>query len=83
MMPEERLQPMQRALLRREDWPKEQYRRAHGKRTTQRQGQCGTTQRITLPEGSKTLKASIDWCSSPEFNVSDIRTGKIVVKNAF
>lgn len=43
----------------------------------------GTTQRITLPEGSKTLKASIDWCSSPEFNVSDIRTGKIVVKNAF
>ncbi len=43
----------------------------------------GTTQTITLPEGSKTLKAVIDWCSSPEFNVSDIRSGKVVVRNAF
>lgn len=43
----------------------------------------GTTQTITLPEGSKTLKAVIDWCSSPEFHVSDIRAGKVVVKNSF
>lgn len=43
----------------------------------------GTTQKITLPEGSKTLKAVIDWCSSPEFNVCDIRSGKIVLKNSF
>lgn len=43
----------------------------------------GATQTITLPEGSKTLKAVIDWCSSPDFNVSDIRSGKIVVKNSF
>ncbi|WP_233009606.1 hypothetical protein [Rheinheimera faecalis] len=43
----------------------------------------GTTQTITLPVGSKTLKAVIDWCSSPEFNVSDIRSGKVVVRNAF
>ena len=43
----------------------------------------GATQTITLPEGSKTLKAVIDWCSSPDFYVSDIRSGKIVVKNAF
>lgn len=43
----------------------------------------GVTQTITLPEGSKTLKAVIDWCSSPDFNVSDIRSGRIVVKNSF
>ncbi|WP_404397012.1 hypothetical protein [Idiomarina loihiensis] len=43
----------------------------------------GTTQTITLPEGSKTLKAVIDWCSSPEFHVSDICAGKVVVKNSF
>ncbi|MDF3126503.1 hypothetical protein [Rheinheimera sp. 1928-s] len=43
----------------------------------------GTTQTITLPEGSKTLKAVIDWCSSPDFQVRDIRSGKIVVKNSF
>ena len=43
----------------------------------------GTTQTIALPEGSKTLKAVIDWCSSPDFQVSDIRSGKVVVKNSF
>ncbi|MCT6699973.1 hypothetical protein [Rheinheimera sp. 4Y26] len=43
----------------------------------------GTTQTITLPEGSKTLKGVIDWCSSPEFNVCDIRSGRIVLKNSF
>jgi len=43
----------------------------------------GTTQKITLPEGSKTMKAVVDWCSSAEFNVSDIRSGKVVVRNAF
>lgn len=43
----------------------------------------GTTQKITLPEGSKTLTAVIDWCSSPELSVSDIHSGKIVVKNSF
>jgi len=43
----------------------------------------GATQKITVPESSKTLKAVVDWCSSPEFDVSDIRSGKIVVKNSF
>lgn len=43
----------------------------------------GVTQTVTLPEGSKTLKAVIDWCSSPDFQVSDIRSGQIVVKNSF
>tara|TARA_B100001059_G_C17779253_1_gene553132 strand:- start:122 stop:379 length:258 start_codon:yes stop_codon:yes gene_type:complete len=43
----------------------------------------GTTETITLPEGIKTLKALVDWCSSPDFDVSDIRSGKIVVKNLF
>ena len=43
----------------------------------------GTTQVITLPDGSETLKAVIDWCSSPEFRVGDIHSGKIVVKNSF
>lgn len=43
----------------------------------------GTTQIVTLPDGSKTLKAVIDWCSSPELQVGDIRSGKIVVKNSF
>ncbi|QGX38421.1 hypothetical protein [Permianibacter aggregans] len=43
----------------------------------------GTTQSVTLPEGCKMLKAEIDWCSSPEFPVSEIRAGKIVVKNSF
>ena len=43
----------------------------------------GATQTITLPEGSKTLKAVVDWCSSPDFDFSDIRSGKIVVKNSF
>lgn len=43
----------------------------------------GTTQTITLPEGSKTLKAVIDWCSSSDFYVTDIHSGKIVVRNSF
>ena len=43
----------------------------------------GTTQTVTLPEGSKTLKAVVDWCSSPDFDVSDICSGKVVVKNSF
>jgi hypothetical protein len=43
----------------------------------------GTSQNITLPPDSKTLTAYIDWCYSPEFAVSDIHDGRIVVKNAF
>lgn len=43
----------------------------------------GTTQTVTLPDGCKTLMAVIDWCGSPEFAVSDVRSGKIVVKNSF
>lgn len=43
----------------------------------------GITQTVILPEGSKTLTAVIDWCSSPDFDVSEIRSGKIVVKNSF
>ena len=41
------------------------------------------TQVISLPKGCKKLKATIDWCSSPEFLVSDIKDGRVVVKNAF
>ena len=43
----------------------------------------GTTQKVTLPADCKTLTAYIDWCFSPEFSVSDIQDGRIVVKNAF
>ena len=43
----------------------------------------GSTQKVTLPAHSKTLSAYIDWCYSPEFAVSDIQDGRIVVKNAF
>ena len=45
--------------------------------------QRGTTHKVSLPAGTKTLTAYIDWCYSPEFAVSDIQDGRIVVKNAF
>lgn len=43
----------------------------------------GTTIKITLPEGCKKLKATIDWCSSPDFDVSDLQSGRVIVKNTF
>lgn len=43
----------------------------------------GSTQTITLPEGTQELTAVIDWCSSPALKVSDIHSGKIEVRNAF
>ncbi len=43
----------------------------------------GETKVILLPEDANTIKAKIDWCTSPSFPVSSITSGKITVKNSF
>lgn len=42
-----------------------------------------STQTIQLPEGVKSLRATIDWCSSPEFGIDNFQGNKLVVKNSF
>ena len=43
---------------------------------------AGEEIRIVLPENSKILSASIDWCSSNKFQLSELsESQKIVVKN--
>ena len=37
---------------------------------------------VFLPEKTKMLQAKIDWCSSPMFPVSAIKSGSITVKNS-
>lgn len=41
-----------------------------------------STLAVTLPEGSKKFKFTVDWCSSPELMVSDIKSGKLTVQNS-
>jgi hypothetical protein len=44
---------------------------------------AGEEVRITLPENAKILTAKIDWCSSNEFNLSNVTANEnIEVKNA-
>jgi hypothetical protein len=44
---------------------------------------AGEEVRVTLPENAKILTAKIDWCSSNEFNLSNVRANEnIEVKNA-
>lgn len=42
-----------------------------------------SSQIVRLPEGTQTLRATIDWCSSPDFSVADIHGNKLVVQNGF
>ena len=43
-------------------------------------GECQT---VVLPEGTTSIKAVIDWCSSPELSLNDIKGNEIVIKNSF
>jgi len=45
-----------------------------------KRGECQT---VVVPEESTTIKAVIDWCSSPELSIKDIKGNEIVVKNSF
>lgn len=41
-----------------------------------------STQVVTVPEGSKKLKFTIDKCASPELLVSDMKSRSLVVQNS-
>ncbi|MGB1261367.1 MAG: hypothetical protein ACPG52_00535 [Cognaticolwellia sp.] len=43
----------------------------------------GVSQVISLPNDTNVLQAKIDWCSSAEFNVSELSSNQITVKNSF
>lgn len=43
----------------------------------------GVRQTISLPSGAKVLQAKIDWCTSPEFELSELQSNKITIKNSF
>ena len=43
----------------------------------------GTSQTVALPKDAKVLQAKIDWCSSAEFNLSELSSNKITIKNSF
>lgn len=41
-----------------------------------------STTSVQLPEGTEFIQAKIDWCSSPLFNVKDIKGNRVVIKNS-
>jgi len=43
----------------------------------------GETQTINIPDNTKALLAKIDWCSSQEFLLPELRERKLTVKNSF
>lgn len=43
----------------------------------------GETQTIKIPDNTRSLQATIDWCSSQEFLISELREKKLTVKNSF
>jgi hypothetical protein len=43
----------------------------------------GETQTINIPDNTEALRATIDWCSSQEFLMSELRERKLTVKNSF
>lgn len=38
---------------------------------------------VNIPDGAKQLQAKIDWCSSPLFNLNEIKANRITVKNSY
>lgn len=38
---------------------------------------------VNTPDHAKHLQAKIDWCSSPLFKISEIKSNRITVKNSY
>ncbi len=38
---------------------------------------------FTIPDNTKKIRATIDWCSSPEFDISAMESNKLTVFNSF
>lgn len=36
----------------------------------------------TIPDNTQKIRFTIDWCSSPEFDVKDMQSNKVTVSNA-
>jgi hypothetical protein len=43
----------------------------------------GETIKISIPENTNVLQTRIDWCTSQEFKMSDLRGAQLTVKNSF
>ena len=42
-----------------------------------------STTKFTLPENTEKIKATIDWCSSQEFEIKSVNSNKIKIYNTF
>ena len=40
-----------------------------------------STATYVIPDNTQKIRFTIDWCSSPEFKVQDIQSGKVTVSN--
>jgi len=36
---------------------------------------------VELPENARKIQFKVDWCTSPEFQIENIKNGSIIVKN--
>ena len=42
-----------------------------------------STAKFVIPEGTQKIRATLDWCSSQEFDVKKIQANKIIIFNSF